>query len=61
MYETNSVINGIVLRPVLQKEPVGQVDRQAQPPYGWCIRCGGEVYREKERLCGDCSETEERT
>lgn len=59
MYEGNGVINGIILRPVLKKEPVGLIDRQALPPYGWCSRCGGEVYREEDSLCGDCTETEE--
>lgn len=59
VYERNGVINGIILRPVLKKEPVGLVDRQALPPYSWCSRCGGEVYRENDCLCGDCTETEE--
>ena len=58
MYRKNGVINSTIFRPVLEEELLVLVDRQALPPYSWCRRCGGEVYRRGETLCAQCKETE---
>lgn len=39
----------IRLTPVLPHE-----DGQGAVPFGWCRRCGGEVYRENRSLCDQC-------
>ena len=40
-----------LLRPVVT---VGR-DLQSLPPWGWCERCGKEVYRKQEVLCDKCN------
>lgn len=32
-------------------------DAQASIPYGWCIRCGGEVFEEGQIRCVRCRKT----
>lgn len=56
MYRKIGVINSTVFRPVLEEECFVLTDRQALPPYSWCCRCGGEVYRRGESLCNQCKE-----
>lgn len=47
-------------RPTKQHEPFGLYDLQAQAPAGWCIRCGGELYRRRQALCRRCLKFERR-
>lgn len=35
-------------------------DLQQQPPWGWCDKCGKEVYKQGGRLCEDCKKTRRR-
>lgn len=35
-------------------------DPQARIPFGWCGRCGQEVYRKNAELCRRCQEMEEK-
>ena len=57
-YDINRVISRSVsgkrLRPVRKEDYVDPYLLQSVPPYGWCVRCGGEVYREGVLLCKDC-------
>lgn len=48
---------GTIRRTVLRRWPVGLVDVQSLPPWGWCPRCGGEVYRRGAEVCGRCEES----
>ena len=49
-YQRNSTIK----RTVLRRRPIFPVDWQALPPYGWCVRCGAEVYTPGQELCVRC-------
>ena len=40
-----TVFRGVVLWPE---------DLQALPPWGWCVRCGAEVYRPGKECCRRC-------
>lgn len=53
MYQSNSLISWTI-RPVLLHRPFGRVDTQALPPFGWCHRCGREVYTLGKTLCQEC-------
>lgn len=46
---------GTINRTVLQQRPLWPTDWQALPPWGWCARCGAEVYRPREELCKRCA------
>ena len=47
-------------RPTKQHDPFPLQDIQANAPVGWCIRCGGELYRRKQELCRRCLKFERR-
>lgn len=47
---------GTIKRTVLRRWPVGLVDFQSLPPWGWCERCGREVFAPGARLCRRCRE-----
>ena len=47
---------GTINRTVLRQRPFWPVDWQALPPWGWCLRCGAEVYRPREELCRRCKQ-----
>lgn len=49
-YQRNCPIN----RTVIHRIPLGLVDFQGLPPYGWCEKCGAEVYRPVQTLCFRC-------
>ena len=42
------------LRPVLLRMPFGLTDVAGLPPWGWCPRCGREIFDAGERLCRRC-------
>lgn len=48
-YQNNRPIN----RPVLLVHPWWQTDLQALPPWGWCPRCGAEIYA-VATVCNRC-------
>ncbi len=41
-------------RPVRLTPLLPHEDMQGAVPYGWCCRCGGEVYKQNEDLCEQC-------
>ncbi len=45
---------GTINRTVLLWRPMGLVDWNGLPPWGWCVRCGGEVFVRGRRLCHRC-------
>ncbi len=45
---------GTINRTVLRRRPVGLVDWNGLPPWGWCERCGGEVFQWGRCLCHRC-------
>lgn len=45
---------GTINRTVLRRRPVGLVDWQGLPPWGWCVRCGREVFQKGRLRCDRC-------
>ena len=46
---------GTINRTVLLRRPWWPVDWQSVPPYGWCVRCGSEVFAPGREQCDRCS------
>ncbi len=46
-------------RPVRLKPSLFRFDRQADVPFGWCGRCGKEVYVPLAQECPDCRKRKE--
>ena len=47
-------------RPIRPDRPWPPADLQAIEPAGWCVRCGGEIFRPKKELCSRCAKMERR-
>ncbi len=59
LYHENSTINGTIpRRPIRPITPLGLVDYQSLPPRGWCVTCGGEIYRPNREKCPKCRPAE---
>ncbi len=60
MNPRNHSMNPKRIKPTNHAYPFPPVDFQAAVPAGWCVRCGGEIYRPKKEMCRRCMKFERR-